>query len=75
MASSNTTGTTRLTKASKERDSVAGCSSFDYWKFSDVTPPNTYGSADAVAVEPADADHVWAAYSNCIVESTDGGAT
>ena len=74
MASSNET-TTRLTKASKERDSVSGCSSFDCWQFSDVTPPNTYGSLNAVAVEPHDADHVWAAYSNCIVESTDGGAT
>ncbi len=74
MASSNETST-RLTKASKERSSVSGCSSFACWQFTDVTPPNTYGNLSAVAVEPSDADHVWAAYSNCIVESTDGGAT
>ena len=75
MASSSPMGATRLTKAAKERSSVSGCSSFACWQFSDVTPPTTYGSLNAVAVEPTDSDHVWAAFSNCIVESNDGGAT
>ena len=50
-------------------------SGFDCWQFSDVTPTASHSGFSAVAVEPADADHVWVAYDNCIQESTNGGSS
>ena len=42
--------------------------------FTEVTPPGGEGFT-SVAVDTADADHVWASFGNCIQESTDGGAS
>jgi photosystem II stability/assembly factor-like uncharacterized protein len=63
----------RLTKA--ELTTGGSCTGFNCWQFTDVTPSTIYGEVSAVAVEPTDTNHVWVAYSNCIQESTDGGAT
>ena len=65
--------TYRVTKA--ELQSSGSCSGFACWQFTDVTPSSIYGPVSAVAVDPADTNHVWVSYSNCIQESTDGGAT
>ena len=47
-------------------------SGFCDWGFTVVTPP-TGSDFTSVAVDTADADHVWASFGNCIQESTDGG--
>ena len=65
--------TYRVTKA--ELQSSGSCSGFACWQFTDVTPSGIYGPVSAVAVDPTDTNHVWVSYSNCIQESTDGGAT
>lgn len=74
IGSNEINGTTyRLTKA--ELTTGGSCTGFNCWQFTDVTPSTIYGEVSAVAVEPTDTNHVWVAYSNCIQESTDGGAT
>ncbi|MDB2380888.1 hypothetical protein N9W12_08405 [Luminiphilus sp.] len=74
IGSNEINGTTyRLTKA--ELTTGGSCTGFNCWQFTDVTPSTIYGEVSAVAVEPTNTNHVWVAYSNCIQESTDGGAT
>lgn len=62
-------------KGQKESSSTCTASGFDCWQFSDVSPTASHSGFSAVALEPSDADHVWVAYDNCIVESLDGGLT
>ena len=64
-----------LYKGELESSSTCTSSGFDCWQFTDITPTASHSGFSAVAVEPADADHVWVAYDNCIQESTDGGST
>ena len=47
---------------------------FCSWTFTDVTPPDGEDFT-SVAVDTADAAHVWASFGNCIQESTDGGTS
>lgn len=62
-------------KGELESSSTCTSSGFDCWQFTDITPTASHSGFNAVAVEPANADHVWVAYDNCIQESTNGGST